>query len=159
LLIRRRAPAADRWELRLLLYLTGYWPPSVPRVPTVCRARWLIARMADCRRPLAESWPAATNSRESPPMFSGTRSLVADELGYTEATVAALLGQRSGNVTRRYIHHLDSALVAAADRVSAHIQASMSDASGRDYSRAAVPTGDQRPLGGFLLANSGSGSA
>jgi integrase len=55
---------------------------------------------------------------------------VADELGYTEATIAALLGQRSGNVTRRYIHHLDSALVAAADRVSAHIQASMGDASG-----------------------------
>jgi integrase len=50
---------------------------------------------------------------------------IADELGYTEATVAALLGQRSGSVTRRYIHHLDSALIAAADRVSAYIQASM----------------------------------
>jgi integrase len=47
---------------------------------------------------------------------------VADELGYTEATVAALLGQRSGSVTRRYIHHLDAALIAAADRVSTHIQ-------------------------------------
>jgi integrase len=51
---------------------------------------------------------------------------VADELGYTEATVAALLGQRSASVTRRYIHHLDGVLVAAADRVSAHIQNSMS---------------------------------
>jgi integrase len=51
---------------------------------------------------------------------------VADELGYTEATVAALLGHRSGTITRRYIHHLDSALIAAADRVSAHIQAMMS---------------------------------
>jgi integrase len=54
---------------------------------------------------------------------------VADELGYTEATVAALLGQRSGTVTRRYIHHLDSALIAAADRVSANIQATMSSGS------------------------------
>ena len=50
---------------------------------------------------------------------------IADELGYTEATVAALLGQRSGNVTRRYIHHLDRALIAAADRVAAHISAAM----------------------------------
>ena len=50
---------------------------------------------------------------------------IADELGYTEATVAALLGQRSGSVTRRYIHHLDRALIAAADRVSAHISAAM----------------------------------
>ena len=50
---------------------------------------------------------------------------VADEFGYTEATVAALLGQRSGSVTRRYIHHLDRALIAAADRVSAHIFAAM----------------------------------
>lgn len=54
---------------------------------------------------------------------------VADELGYAEATVAALLGQRSGTVTRRYIHHLDSALIAAADCVSAYIQATMSSGS------------------------------
>jgi hypothetical protein len=50
---------------------------------------------------------------------------VADELGYTEATVAALLGQRSGNVTRRYIHQLDRALIAAADKVSANISAAI----------------------------------
>jgi integrase len=50
---------------------------------------------------------------------------IADELGYTEATMAALLGQRSGNVTRRYIHHLDRALVAAADRVADEIAAQM----------------------------------
>jgi integrase len=50
---------------------------------------------------------------------------IADELGYTEATVAALLGQRSGSVTRRYIHQLDRVLIAAADRVSSHISAAM----------------------------------
>jgi integrase len=50
---------------------------------------------------------------------------VADELGYTEATVATMLGQRSGSVTRRYIHQLDRALIAAADRVSARISAAM----------------------------------
>jgi integrase len=55
---------------------------------------------------------------------------IADELGYTEATVAALLGQRSGSVTRRYIHHLDRALIAAADRVSAYISAAMTASDG-----------------------------
>jgi integrase len=50
---------------------------------------------------------------------------VADELGYTEATVAALLGQQSASVTRRYIHQLDRALIAAADRVSSYISTAM----------------------------------
>jgi len=57
---------------------------------------------------------------------------VADELGYTEATVAALLGQRSGSVTRRYIHHLDRALIAAADQVSANISAAMTGSKTTD---------------------------
>ena len=56
---------------------------------------------------------------------------IADELGYTEATVAALLGQRSGSVTRRYIHHLDRALIAAADRVSAYISGAMTASDDR----------------------------
>lgn len=46
---------------------------------------------------------------------------LANELGYTEATIASMLGHRLGTVTSRYIHHLDAALVAAADRVAAHI--------------------------------------
>ena len=50
---------------------------------------------------------------------------VADELGYTEATVATMLGQHSGSVTRRYIHQLDRTLIAAADRVSARISSAM----------------------------------
>jgi integrase len=57
---------------------------------------------------------------------------VADELGYTEATVAALLGQRSGGVTRRYIHQLDRALIAAADRVSANIWGAMTATQSMD---------------------------
>ena len=50
---------------------------------------------------------------------------IADELGYTESTVAALLGHAKGSVTSGYIHHLDAVLVAAADRVSAEVAASM----------------------------------
>lgn len=45
----------------------------------------------------------------------------ANALGYTEATIAALLGHAAGSITSRYVHVLDSHLIAAADAVSAHI--------------------------------------
>lgn len=46
---------------------------------------------------------------------------VADDLGYTEATIGAMLGHSGGGTTRGYIHKLDPALQAAADRVSQRI--------------------------------------
>ncbi|WP_201836217.1 tyrosine-type recombinase/integrase [Microvirga zambiensis] len=50
---------------------------------------------------------------------------VADDLGFTEATIGAMLGHSSGGTTRGYIHKLDPALISAADRVSQHIAAAM----------------------------------
>jgi integrase len=50
---------------------------------------------------------------------------VADDLGYTEATIGAMLGHSGGGTTRGYIHKLDPALIAAADRVSRQIAAAM----------------------------------
>ncbi len=55
---------------------------------------------------------------------------VADDLGYSEPTIAAMLGHASGSVTSRYIHHLDSVLIAAASRVAARIDAPMAGESG-----------------------------
>jgi len=49
----------------------------------------------------------------------------AHDLGLTEITIGALLGHSSGTITGRYIHHVDSALIAAADRVSARVLAAM----------------------------------
>lgn len=46
---------------------------------------------------------------------------VAGDLGYTEITIAALLGHAAGSVTQRYIHHVDSVLIAAADKVSGEV--------------------------------------
>lgn len=43
---------------------------------------------------------------------------VAGDLGFTESTIAAMLGHAAGSVTSRYVHHLDAVLVAAADRVA-----------------------------------------
>lgn len=50
---------------------------------------------------------------------------IAADLGYTEPTIAAMLGHASGSITSRYIHHLDAALAAAADRVAGHIASAM----------------------------------
>lgn len=57
--------------------------------------------------------------------FRHTFASVANELGYSEATVASLLGQRSGSVTRQYIHSLDSHLIAAAQAVCDEISSQM----------------------------------
>ena len=52
---------------------------------------------------------------------------VADDLGFTEPTIAALLGHSRRGVTRGYITKLDTALIAAADRVSERIADMMAD--------------------------------
>ena len=48
----------------------------------------------------------------------------ANDLGFTEATIAAMLGHSRGTVTSRYVHHVDGALVAAADAVASQFRAS-----------------------------------
>jgi len=50
---------------------------------------------------------------------------VASDLGYSEPTIAALLGHATRTMTARYIHHLDAALIAAADTVSECISAAL----------------------------------
>jgi integrase len=54
---------------------------------------------------------------------------IANDLGFTESTIAALLGHARGTITSRYIHALDTALIMAADTVSGYIQALMDGAS------------------------------
>jgi integrase len=52
---------------------------------------------------------------------------VAGDLGFTESTIAAMLGHSAGSITIRYVHHLDTVLVAAADKVAKAIQEMMTD--------------------------------
>jgi integrase len=49
----------------------------------------------------------------------------AHDLGYSEPTIAALLGHRAATVTGRYIHHVDAALQAAADKVAERVSAAI----------------------------------
>ena len=55
-------------------------------------------------------------------------SRLANDLGFTEVTVAALLGHSHKTITARYIHSADTALVMAADTVSGLIDALLRDA-------------------------------
>jgi Phage integrase family len=47
---------------------------------------------------------------------------IANDLGFTEVTIAALVGHTKGSVTSKYIHSLDTALIMAADTISGYIQ-------------------------------------
>jgi len=61
---------------------------------------------------------------------------MAAEVGFSELTIAGMLGHTVPGVTARYAHVPDSALVAAADRVSARIAAAL---DGREESGQVVP--------------------
>lgn len=47
---------------------------------------------------------------------------IANDLGFTEVTIAALVGHAKGSVTSKYIHTLDTALIMAADTISGYVQ-------------------------------------
>jgi len=47
---------------------------------------------------------------------------IGNDLGFTEATIAALVGHSRGTVTSRYIHSIDTALIMAADKIAGYIQ-------------------------------------
>lgn len=57
---------------------------------------------------------------------------LANDLGFTESTIAALLGHAQGTITSRYIHNVDTALIMAADTVSGYIQGLL---DGRQFKR------------------------
>jgi integrase len=61
---------------------------------------------------------------------------VAGDLGFTESTIAAMLGHSAGSITSRYIHHLDTVLVAAADKVAKAIHEMMTDCGDQRVSEA-----------------------
>ena len=47
---------------------------------------------------------------------------MAADLGYSELTIAALIGHKSASITSRYVHSADAVLLAAADAVAERIQ-------------------------------------
>lgn len=56
---------------------------------------------------------------------------VAGDLGYADSTIGALLGHSAGTITSRYVHRMDSVMVAAANKVSAEIYRQMTGEVGK----------------------------
>lgn len=52
-------------------------------------------------------------------------SSLANDLGFTEITIAAMIGHSHGTITGRYVHTLDTALVMAADSIAGYIDGLM----------------------------------
>jgi integrase len=79
--------------------------------------------LVNIRKPLMAICKLAGLTDVTPHVLRHSYATVAHELGYSELTIAGLLGHRAGSVTARYVHHIDSALATAADRVSDTIAA------------------------------------
>lgn len=75
---------------------------------------------------------------------------IANDLGFTEVTIAALVGHSKGSVTSKYIHTLDTALVMAADTISRYIQGLL---DGIEFKQTAyaLDRASRKALGRFLL--------
>ena len=74
---------------------------------------------------------------------------VSDDLGFSEATTGAMLGHAGSGTTRGYIHKLDPALVAAADRVSGHIRCLM---QGEQSAARGISVGDGHKHDAYVVA-------
>ena len=73
-------------------------------------------------RVLERACGAARLEDVTPHTLRHTFASVAGDLGFSELTIAALLGHAARGVTQRYVH-IDEALRVAADKVSAEIAA------------------------------------
>ena len=63
----------------------------------------------------------------TPHILRHTFASLASDLGYSEPTIAALLGHKGRSVTSRYVHAADAVLLSAADSVADRILALMGE--------------------------------
>ena len=84
---------------------------------------------------------AAFAADVTPHVLRHSFASVADDLEYSELTIAALIGHKKASVTSKYAHKADAVLLQAADAVSDHIARLMGDAQ---KGGAVVPFKDTR---------------
>lgn len=70
-------------------------------------------------------------------MLRHTFASLAADLGYSEPTIAALVGHKGRTITSRYVHTADAVLLAAADAVANRVTELMGEPK---------PTADVVPL-------------
>jgi len=83
---------------------------------------------------------------------------IANDLGFTEVTIAALVGHSKGSVTSKYIHALDTALVMAADTISGYIQGLLDGIEFKQTSYALDRDSRKAALARFLSKAAASGN-
>jgi hypothetical protein len=81
---------------------------------------------------------------------------IANDLGVTEVTIAALVGHAKGPVTSKYIHTLDTALIMAADTISGYIQGLLDGIEFKQTAYALDRDSRKAALARFLKRTSGS---
>ncbi|MHC2017162.1 tyrosine-type recombinase/integrase [Methylobacterium sp. CM6247] len=98
-------------------------PASSPYVLPAARGVGAFASLDDAlERIVARAGLEGVTAHTLRHSFAST----AGDLGYSDSTIGAMLGHAGSTVTSRYVHHLDAVLIAAADRVSAHIARALS---------------------------------
>ena len=96
--------------------------PITDGSPYVFPADWGNGHFVGVVRVLERACGAARLADVTPHTLRHTFASVAGDLGFSELTIAALLGHAARGVTQRYVH-IDEALRVAADKVSAEIAA------------------------------------
>jgi integrase len=71
---------------------------------------------------------AALGADVTPHVLRHSFASIAADLGFSELTIAALIGHKKGSVTSKYAHHADAVLLQAADAVSDRIAELMGEA-------------------------------
>ncbi len=98
--------------------------PDRPGSPHVFPADWGDGHFVGVVRVLERVCARAELTGVTPHVLRHTFASVAGDLGFSELTIAALLGHAARGVTQRYVH-IDEALRVAADRISSEIAAQL----------------------------------
>ncbi|WP_315836194.1 tyrosine-type recombinase/integrase [Bradyrhizobium prioriisuperbiae] len=84
---------------------------------------------------------------------------LANDLGFTEMTIAALVGHAKGSVTSNYIHTLDTALIMAADTIAGYIAGLLDGKEFKQTAYALDRDSRKAALARFLLKAAGDDEA
>ncbi|AXK41324.1 tyrosine-type recombinase/integrase [Erythrobacter aureus] len=84
---------------------------------------------------------------------------IGNDLGFTEVTIAALLGHAKGSITSKYIHVLDATLITAADMIAGYVNALLDGTRFQQGSFALDRATRKNALNEFIASREPSGSS
>lgn len=95
----------------------------------------------------------------TPHIFRHSFASIANDLGFTEITIAALVGHAKGSVTSKYVHTLDTALIMAADTIAGYIDGLLDGIEFKQTGYALDRASRKAALDQFLRAAAGDDGA